>query len=78
MKNNDVLYLAIGAAIIGYLVFKKGGALNTAAASPVINPSFPPPAFSYSSGIALEQPTPQVIGIIAPAVDPTGQTINFI
>jgi hypothetical protein len=79
MKNNDILYLAIGAAIIGYLLFKNGGVLNTAAASPTpaINPALPP-AFSYSSGIALEQPSTADIGVIAPAVNPTGQTINFI
>jgi hypothetical protein len=79
MKNNDLLFLAIGAAVIGYLLFKSGGVLNTATATPApaINPALPP-AFSYSSGIALEQPTPADIGVIAPAVNPTGQTINFI
>lgn len=77
MKKNDVLYLAIGAAIIGYLVFKKGGVLNATPAV-AVNPSYPPPALSYSSGIALEQPSMADIGIIAPALNPTGQTINFI
>jgi hypothetical protein len=76
MKNNDMLYLALGAALIGYLVFRKGGVLN-ASPAPAINPALPP-AFSYSSGIALEQPGAADIGVIAPALDPTGMTINFM
>ena len=90
-KNNETLYLVIAAAILGYLVFKKGGALNTAplAGTPGGNtllnggaiavnagPASLPMA-SYTSGIATEGPSEDVINTIQPTIDPTGMQLSM-
>jgi hypothetical protein len=86
-KNNETLYLAIGALVVGYFVFKKGGVLNSApatsntlsnagAAALAAGPAQIPMA-SYTSGIATEQPTEDVINTITPTIDPTGMQLSM-
>lgn len=80
-KNQSTTLIILAAvAVAGYFAFKKGGILNkTPAPAPAQLPvsSFPPAQFVSPSGIAVELPTAQDVNIYAPALDPTGNSLQL-
>jgi hypothetical protein len=77
-KNNTTLFLILGAAaVVGYLYYKKS--LTTPVVSTDPRTLIPGVGqLQTPVGIATEQPSASDIGIIAPALDPTGMQINFM
>lgn len=76
-NNNSTLLIVLGAAVVGYLMFRKGGALNQVQQ---INPAtgqVPAAGFQKIPGVASELPSLPDIGIIAPSLDPTGMQITM-
>lgn len=77
-KDNTTLFLVLGvAAVVGYLYYKKSfttvpGALPSPTTIPGLGQLQTP------AGIATELPGAADIGVIAPAIDPTGMQINFM
>jgi hypothetical protein len=79
-KDNTALWLIGAAAVAGYFLFKQGGALNPA--QPGLNSLRQPVALNNANfqkipGVADELPALPDIGIIAPALDPTGMQITL-
>lgn len=79
-KDNTAVMLLIGAAaVVGYLYYKKGltsavpvqGSLNN------LRQSYPAAVPQVIPGVASELPSFPDIGIIAPALDPTGMQITL-
>lgn len=75
-KDETILYLAVAAAVVGYLVFKKGGALNLTPIPTAVTSANA--SYSSPAGIAIEQPTLRDLNVIAPQLDPTGMQIDFM
>jgi hypothetical protein len=76
-KDNSTLFLLAAVAIAGYLAFRQGGFLNKAAV-PASPPQTSLPMVPFNpAGIATEQPTPDVINVYSPTLDPTGQSLNL-
>ena len=85
-KKTDSTLLIVGAlAVVGYFAFRSGGFLNktpvavnplTGAALPAPQPGSAP-QLSSPAGIALELPSPADIGVYAPALDPTGNSLQL-
>lgn len=74
-----MLFLVLGAvAVVGYLYYKKS--LSAPATGALPSPTTIPGLgqLQTPAGIATEQPSAADIGIIAPALDPTGMQINFM
>jgi hypothetical protein len=79
-KDNTVLYIALGAAVLGYLAFKQGGFLNKGAQSAIAPAYIAPNALASATNPQLDQyatETIQTPSIIAPP-DPTGMQITFL
>jgi hypothetical protein len=79
-KNNDTLYILIGAAVVGYMAYKQGvfnkGPIN--APSAMLPGQTQGGIQSVQNSMALESPSFADTGIIAPKqIDPTGEQITF-
>jgi hypothetical protein len=81
-KNENTLLILAGVALVGYFAFKNGLFTHPAAvAAPAVQPgaALLPPSYAVQDPhqIAIEQPAPDVIGIYAPNLDPTGRSITL-
>jgi len=82
-KDNTLLFVLAGVAIVGYLAFRKGSALNPGTPVPgqslnqIRAAMIPAAGMQNIPGVSDELPDLPDIGIIAPALDPTGMQINF-
>lgn len=75
-KNDTTVYLLIGAAVVGYLAYKKG--IFTKGVIPG-SPAVPPAGLQSTSNVATELPSLADTGIIAPKiVDVTGMQLDFL
>lgn len=76
MKNDTTVYLLIGAALVGYLAYKKG--IFTKGVVPGSAAALPPSGLQSTSGIGLELPSLVDTGIIAPkTIDVTGMSLDL-
>jgi hypothetical protein len=79
-KDSTIIWVLAGVAVVGYFAFKKGLVtlpvpgqnLNQIRAQIV-----PPAGYQRIPGVASELPDLPDIGIIAPALDPTGMQITL-
>ena len=81
-KSNNTIWILAAVAVAGYLAFKNGLLTHPAAvAAPAVQPgnALLPPSYAVQDPhqIAIEQPAPDVIGIYAPNLDPTGRSITL-
>jgi hypothetical protein len=79
-KDNTTLYLIIGAAVVGYFVFRQGGILNKLPATAAVPGSLSPTLQQSAAllpGQVTTQPDPGQFDLI-PSLDITGQQISFI
>jgi hypothetical protein len=82
-KDNTTLLIIGAVAVVGYFAFKKGLLSAPAPAPPTSNlnqirAAIPPPGgLQQIPGVASELPDLPDIGIIAPALDPTGAQVTL-